>query len=367
MATDIDLLSKGWYLEGELTDGKKWVVPLDPLPFVIGRHKTCGLSLLPKNISRKHAEFYVDVDSLVLKDLGSTNGTYVNHKRINAPSRLKTGDVIHFGTLEFDVRRRDVDDRASGESTMLHMSAGPKSYTQYSDDFREMMEQRAVVPYFQPIIKLPTFSTIGYEVLGRAFFKKLPSNPIELFKIASILGCEGQLSEVFRYEGVRAGLSMVGSPNLFLNSHPVEMYKINLLQSLTKVRKIAPALPITIEINEKAVSDLTLMKQLRVALNDLNIGLAYDDFGAGQARFIELIDVPPDYLKFDIALISKINKAPPRFQKMVASLVKMAKDLDIDTVAEGVETKEECEVCREIGFDYAQGYYFGKPSPVKVT
>lgn len=355
--------SAGWYLEGALNDGSTWIVPLEPLPFMVGRKKDCGLSLLPKNISRNHAKFDFDGNNLILNDLKSTNGTYVNHKKISSPTRLKKGDVVHFGTLEFDIRKRDAVEAASGENTMISSGSGPKAYGQFASEFQEMLKQRAVVPYFQPIIKMSSLHTIGYEILGRAFYKNLPSNPIELFKIASTMGREAALSNVFRSEGVRIGTGIKGAPNLFLNAHPVEMYQMSLLEGLKEIREIAPALPLTIEIHEKAVTDLPLMKQLRVALHDLNIGLAYDDFGSGQARFVELIEVPPDYLKFDMILISKINNATHRFQRMVESLVKMAKDLDIDTVAEGVETKEEAQVCRQMGFDYGQGYYFGRPGP----
>ena len=70
------------------------------------------------------------------------------------------------------------------------------------------------------------------------------------------------------------------------------------------------------------------------------IGLAYDDFGAGQARLVELVDVPPDYLKFDMRLVQNLDSASLERQRMLASLVKMVHDLGITPLAEGIETEE---------------------------
>jgi EAL domain-containing protein (putative c-di-GMP-specific phosphodiesterase class I) len=118
-----------------------------------------------------------------------------------------------------------------------------------------------------------------------------------------------------------------------------------------------------LEVHEAAVTNVEVMKKIRALLDELDIRLVYDDFGAGQARLVELIQIPPDYLKFDIALIRNIHLEPPAVQKVLRSLVSIARELGIKTVAEGVELREEMEVCAELGFDHIQGYYFGRPVP----
>ena len=79
--------------------------------------------------------------------------------------------------------------------------------------------------------------------------------------------------------------------------------------SLRELRELEPRRPLVLEIHEAAVTCGDEMKQLRAALADLQIGLAYDDFGAGQARLVELVDVPPDYLKFDMKLVQNLESA----------------------------------------------------------
>ena len=129
----------------------------------------------------------------------------------------------------------------------------------------------------------------------------------------------------------------------------------------------APALPLVLEVHETAITDLAVMRSLRAMLNEMAIKLAYDDFGAGQSRLLELIEVPPDCLKFDIGLIRNIHLQPSRFQQYVQTLVNMARDLGIQVLAEGVEVKEVADICIQLGFDLAQGYYFGEPSPYLET
>jgi len=97
----------------------------------------------------------------------------------------------------------------------------------------------------------------------------------------------------------------------------------------------------------------------------MNVGLAYDDFGAGQARLFELAEAPPHYLKFDRRFVTGIDHAPVSRQRLVASLVAAARELLVSTVAEGVETAAEAATCMRAGFSHAQGYHFGRPAPAE--
>ena len=115
-----------------------------------------------------------------------------------------------------------------------------------------------------------------------------------------------------------------------------------------------------LEIHEVAITEPRMIRRLRSRLSELSIGMAYDDFGTGQARLVDVVEVPPDYLKFDISLIRGIDRLVSK-QRMIASLVGMVIELGITPAAEGIETEEEAEVCRELGFEYGQGYLLGRP------
>jgi EAL domain-containing protein (putative c-di-GMP-specific phosphodiesterase class I) len=166
---------------------------------------------------------------------------------------------------------------------------------------------------------------------------------------------------MMRSEGVRCAAGLPDNPLMFANTHPAELHEQGVLEfSLRELRELAPTARLVLEIHEAAVTCVRQMRELRSVLNDLNIGLAYDDFGAGQARLVELGEVPPDYLKFDIELIHEIDRASPERQRMLASLVRVVGDLGIASLAEGVETAAEHTACCQMGFDLAQGFYYGK-------
>ena len=130
------------------------------------------------------------------------------------------------------------------------------------------------------------------------------------------------------------------------------------------LRRQMPTQRITVEIHEAAVVKTSHIAELRAGLREHGIGLAYDDFGAGQARLLELSEVPPEYLKFDVRFVRDIDQAPESKRRLLKSLVDIARDLGVEPLAEGVETAAEAEVCVELGFTLGQGYHFGRPAPI---
>jgi EAL domain-containing protein (putative c-di-GMP-specific phosphodiesterase class I) len=137
-----------------------------------------------------------------------------------------------------------------------------------------------------------------------------------------------------------------------------------LVPSLREIRNIAPRQPITIEVHEAAVARVEDLLELRAACRELNMELAYDDFGAGQARLDELARVAPDCVKFDMRLVRDLHRAPLERQLVTHRLVALVRELNIVPLAEGVENEAEAQACREAGFELAQGYHFGRPAPL---
>ena len=199
--------------------------------------------------------------------------------------------------------------------------------------------------------------------LGRGRHPALPEGPVELLAIASSIGSERELSRLFRRRAIELLSVRKTSTHLFVNTHPKELDRPGLISSLEWARREAPHLQLTLEVHEQAIASIARMKELRRSLDDIGVGLAYDDFGAGQARLLELADVPPDFLKFDMSVIRGIDTATTARRRLVASLVEVARDVGAAVLAEGVETSPEVTACVELGFSHAQGYYFGRPAP----
>lgn len=351
-----------WFLE-RLTEAgtARERVRIVPTQFLVGRRRGSGLMLLDDNISKTHAEIHWRSNRPWIRDLGSTNGTFLNGNRVDHDVVLEDLDIVHFADVEFRVRFEPLGDgNVYDKATDL---AAPSKRLEQISQFHRLFDEAGVLPYFQPIVAFANGVRFGYELLGRARLIGLPNHPLELFQIAAHVGMETQLSELFRAEGVRAAERLPHGSVLFMNTHPSEVCHEKLLTSLRDCRERFPAQPLVLEIHESSVTDWGQARELKAALKDLNIGLAYDDFGAGQARLIELVEVPPDYLKFDKEFVKGIAHATAAKQRLVASLVAMAKQLEVTTVAEGIEELEDSLHCGEMGFDFAQGYFYGRPAP----
>ena len=364
MSRENDISGLEWTLEGVLPDGKTWVIALDPLPFRIGRLRDCQMVLNSPSVSRAHAEIYIEEGRLALRDLDSTNGTFLNGVRLKEPALLQSGDIVHFGEVEFRVAMA----RAADHSTDTFMAlASPLELSsllpRHETEFFELLERKEIRTLFQPIVDLSSGEHAAYEAVGRGTHPGLPSTPIELFQIAERLGKAPELSRLLRVAALSEGSRLPGSPRLYLNLHPAETFQPRLMGSLEELRRDFAAVPITMEISEKALVEPGRMRQFKADLKALGIALAYDDFGAGQARILELIQAPPDVLKFDMALVRGLHEAPPTTRKMLRSLVSMAADLGVETLAEGIECEGERAACQEIGFTFGQGFYLGPPAP----
>jgi EAL domain-containing protein (putative c-di-GMP-specific phosphodiesterase class I) len=330
------------------------------------------LTLPWESVSKEHAEIYEDRGRLRVRDLKSTNGTFLNRLRIdNEP--VREGDVLHFAGFEFRLGRHGVSSRGLGagsEQEFTTVATGsevelPYRFVEGTSELSALLREGAVFPVFQCIVKLPKVSVAGYEVLGRGRRPDLPAAPIELFRIASSVGVEADLSQLFRRRGLEAVGGRGDVSTLFLKIHPMELEGGSLSRSLKKMREFAPHMNLVVEMRESAQADPTTIANLRALLYELNIGLAYDDFRLSQGRLLELAEAPPEFLKFDMRFIRAIDKAQPSKRRLLTSLVSAARDLMVQSVAQGVETAAEAQTCAKIGFTHAQGFFFGRPVPIE--
>lgn len=118
---------------------------------------------------------------------------------------------------------------------------------------------------------------------------------------------------------------------------------------------------LTVEITETvSIRDIERTASFVSSLRDLGCGVAIDDFGTGYSSFHNLRSLDANMVKIDGAFIKNI-KGSTADQVFVKSLVSLARDLGLETIAEWVVDEETARLLRDIGVDYFQGYYFGKP------
>ncbi len=360
---------RGWYLEGHLPDGKSvYRVLLNRFPALVGRQADLAVTLQSNNVSRQHAEFVQQNGQLLLRDLGSTNGTFVNHAQISTRRTLRPGDVLRFADVEFRLLQGAEAGQAQTppEATRTSFFAPDENLDQMpigARQFEQLLQHRLIKPLFQPIVSVSDERITGLELLGRGSHPELSELPEPLFVLAEGLGRSVELSELIREVGVSAWAnSRFSDIPLFVNTHPRELNECpRLIRALQALRDRHRDVPLVLEIHEQAVTDQETLDTLNSALQRMDIGLAYDDFGAGQARLLELLNVPPYAVKFDIALIRDLDKLPRQRQEMIGLLVTLVKKGQTRALAEGVSHPGELAVCQQLDFDLIQGFACGKP------
>jgi EAL domain-containing protein (putative c-di-GMP-specific phosphodiesterase class I) len=360
---------RGFVLEtvGESTEDL-WRLAVQPLPFRIGRRAGLELVLPSNRVSKDHAEIFEQGGTLRIRDHESRNGTFVNHERIS-DFAIVEGDIIHVGDFEFRIARDGTSARsaapelATATYTPFNLS---RQFLEGARAMKELLSRGDVTVELQPLVYFGTGEVAAWEALGRGTHPALPREPVELFRIAESIEVAVELSRLLRRRAVELVAEHPAIGNLFLNTHPAELAGPGLIQSIEDLRNLAPHLDLTLEIHESALAQPAVMGTLRDRLAEMNVRLAYDDFGSGQARLLELAEAPPHYLKFDRRFVMGIDQAPASRRRLVASLVAAARELLVKTVAEGVETAAEAEVCARLGFTLAQGYHFGRPAPVEA-
>ena len=359
-----------WWLERIAADGSALAVPVQAVPFGIGRDEDNGLVLVASGVSRRHATLALDPGSgqLVLSDLGSTNGSYVNRTKVETSCLLDEGDIVHIGSAEFRIRRADAtrDSILPAEERTVVAALGTPLSEQFvanEPQFLALLGGEGLSAAVQPIVNASDGRVVAYELLGRCLHPELPGSPMHLFSLATRLGRSAELSLALRNHGVAAVASKLRGATLFVNAHPTETALPEFVPGIARLVREHPGIELVIEIHETAVVETARMRELADRLADIGVRFAYDDFGAGQARLNELSEAPPHFVKFDMALVHGLANAGARKQRLIGDLVRLVIDLGSIALAEGIEEEADAELCRQMGFRLMQGYLFGRPVP----
>jgi len=122
---------------------------------------------------------------------------------------------------------------------------------------------------------------------------------------------------------------------------------------------------IQVEITESTAfnEDAVILRRLE-ELKALGLSIAVDDFGTGFSSFTRLKTFPIDLLKIDMCFVHGLSSGSQKDRSIIKSIIQLAKNLGIETLAEGVETKDQFLHLKENGCNFIQGHYFYKPMPV---
>ncbi|WP_246943964.1 EAL domain-containing protein [Bacillus pinisoli] len=225
--------------------------------------------------------------------------------------------------------------------------------------------------HIQPIISLKDDKIVGYEFLLRSSHPEFPFTPYELFTFSQSAGLQAMLDGNARKQAIKYGSENLTKGMLrFINFLPSSIYnpKHCLQSTFENIEKynVDPSDLVFEVVETEKIHDVSHLQAIFEAYKHEGINVALDDIGAGYSTIELLEELRPNYAKIDRELISFCDQSTDKLDRL-KRIIEVAKAYDIKTLAEGIERREELELCRALGYDFAQGYYIGKPSPKPLT
>ncbi|QUH25586.1 GGDEF domain-containing phosphodiesterase [Serpentinicella alkaliphila] len=248
------------------------------------------------------------------------------------------------------------------------------AYIQMVNQIRHGIDKEEFQLYYQPQIELRTGKITAVEALIRWNHpEKGFVSPMEFIPIAENSGQIQQITEwvvktalTQKKEWDKKGyfpikMSVNFSGKCFAAVNLVDKLRFLISSMDIKYNEIQ------IEITETAfMSDLNFVIEIVNQLRDLGIKIALDDFGTGYSSLTYLKRLPIDILKMDRGFIKNIKNDLKNHDEIIAkTVIQLAKELNINVVAEGIETSEQLIFLNEHGCNEGQGYYFSRPIPAE--
>ena len=232
---------------------------------------------------------------------------------------------------------------------------------------RRALERREFVVHYQPLVESATRHPIGVEALvrwarpGDAMVP--PGQFIPLAEETGLIVPLGAwvLDAACRQftDWLNAGLNL---KLLAVNLSPVQFRHPDMVEMVADTLRETGMPPerLELEITEGALMDIVETEAKLKALKDLGVRLSIDDFGTGFSSMAYLKRFPIDKLKVDQSFVRDISDQRADME-IVSAIISLAKGLNLDILAEGVETHAQLEALKTLDCTYAQGYLFSRP------
>ena len=234
---------------------------------------------------------------------------------------------------------------------------------------RRAIRNGELVPYYQPIVDLGSARVVSAEVLVR--WRRDDGSlvpPAQFIPLAEQSGLIVELTRaLMRRVCAEAGDAIGARPHFRLGFNLSAQHFLN-EAVVEDVRAIFGASPIAfdqvlLEVTERqALDNLTIARRVIAALQGLGVHIGIDDLGTGHSGLSYMLKLGVDFIKIDKIFVDAIDTE--RYSgTIIETLVALARDMQMEIIAEGVETFEQVQQLRDRGIRKAQGYVFAPPLP----
>ncbi len=232
----------------------------------------------------------------------------------------------------------------------------------WTKKLKDAIDNNKVIPVFQPIVDVKTNKIVKFEALMRIIDDdESHIAPIHFLELAKKNKLYHQLTKIMiektldRFKDLDYKVSINVSVEDILNKNIYDfiMYKLNSSPISENV---------VFEIIEsEGIENFDQVLEFIDDVKKYGVKISIDDFGTGYSNFEYLMKLKVDYIKIDGSMIKNID-VDNKSKMITQTIVDFAKKMNIQTIAEFVHSKDVFDKIKELDVDYAQGYYFGKPS-----
>ena len=260
--------------------------------------------------------------------------------------------------------------KSQGKNRVIFPTSGDVSdvFTKSSEMSRlllHVIEERLVMPYFQPIVATGSREVQCHEALCRIVMDDTVISASEFIEIAEKLCLTSKLDNILM-EKIFAEINRTGYQGLiFINLSPKSLILKEFLPMVIGLARDYEVRHdhVVFEITEReTVKNMTLLERFVLDLKMEGFKFAIDDFGSGFSSFQYIRSLPIDFVKIEGMFVRNMLK-DPKDMAFVKTLSILAKEFEIQTIAEYIEDEDLLKAVHAIGIDYAQGFYTGRPVP----
>ena len=213
---------------------------------------------------------------------------------------------------------------------------------------------------YQPVFSWKERRIFAYEALLRTSEPTM-ADPCVFLSAAERLNRMAELGRIVR-DRVAAEVPNSPARFIFVNVHSSDLLDEHLYDPGSALSKVADR--VVLDVTERASLASVPDVGARVnRLRTLGFRIALDDMGAGYAGLASFTTLQPTVVKYDMSLVRGIDSSPTQ-RKIISAMTSLFAEMEVDVIAEGVETESERDVLLELGVDLMQGYLFGRPAPM---
>lgn len=305
----------------------------------------------------RHADDKRDLAAEIM-EAGKTEGVALNAEAYDAPVPAESDSLCVLRAMRFAIEGCLKDGGLS--NPQMAFSASLQRTFRDAEAFRALVRERTFQIHYQPIVDLSTRAVHHFEALARFSASNSPADAIRMAEELDLIeDFDLAVAEKVLRRMRRPGAGLL---KMAINVSGASLSSDRYVEHLLRMTSGAPEerRRLIVEVTETtALADIEAANRRIAALRAARIKVCIDDFGAGSAAYDYLRNLSVDAVKIDGSLVRDID-TDERARTMLRSVTELCQSLNLETIAEMIETEAVATQLKTLGVTYGQGWLFGR-------